>query len=972
MAWINRTEIAPGIYLDLSKVGVSTTIGVRGSSLTRNGQYVNTGIPGTGFYERTKLVHTHQAHAPLSNSSADPKTAHANTLVVAIAMAIGVFCISLAFSFLEGCIVWAVFVVLLIFVAVISGMAGDKSKEVDPSLWIYKAKATLPKLQGETKEVLKNFIDCYELARQIEYETKVVNALEDKMRGASNTKLEQLLWEHQSKLEELNRQLADVQIDVDAPLTDEEKEAYGKVCDAFEQVMHSAYTWFVAPSNYGSPTEPHAQTTGKRRQASAYVGVFDYLKSDFDVPVLDTGDTQYYIYPKFVIKASNVCEFEVYPLTPSAITASIVKYAEAEVKPLDAHSTEEAWLYANGDGSPDKRHTNNKLVPVYQYGCINFDLGSTQSRFMFSNGEASERFAEALALYVGKPNASSSSSEEEGMALEKANGSFYPAMEKAATNLYLHVKSMNGMEDVIEAMNKQHCLAVADNLPFTVNHRLALAAFADAWKCYKCLGHQIDYSKPEIIALSIFCAELGSEDALSVVSSEQLMRSQGIAATKGFIKVMEDSFDTNFPDDKFFVIEILRANGIDEDVINKYAVLLYRFASILAKADGNVDEKETAWLANMVKFTESPNKGTERAANNDELLSKVAEYVVSSQRCSASAIQREFQIGYRRAEKLLDQLAEWGIVGQASDSHPRAILVNDKETLHKWLGNRLPKAQAGGKGRETAHAAKDAPALQQLDKLIGLESVKEEVNKLTNFIKVQNLRKQKGMNAITLSYHCVFTGNPGTGKTTVARIVAQIYRELGILKKGQLVETDRSGLVAEYVGQTAVKTNKIIDSALDGVLFIDEAYSLVQGGGNDYGKEAIATLLKRMEDDRDRLIVILAGYDNEMKLFIDSNPGLQSRFNRYIHFSDYNAEELMAIFKLNLKKFDYELTNDAEQKISHLFSYAVSHKDQNFGNGRYARNVLEKTLENQATRLASVSEITEQMLRTIEEHDIPT
>lgn len=862
MAWINRTEIAPGIYLDLSKVGVSTTIGVRGSSLTHHGQYVNTGIPGTGFYERTKLVHTHQAHAPLSNASADPQTAHANTLVVAIAMAIGVFCISLAFSFLEGCIVWAVFVVLLIFVATISGMAGDKSKEVDHSLWIYKAKATLPKLQGETKEVLKNFIDCYELASQIEYETKVVNALEDKLRGASNAKLAQLLWEHQSKLEELNRQLADVQMDVDAPLTDEEKETYGKVCDAFEQVMHSAYTWFVAPSNYGSPTEPHAQTTGKRRQASAYVGVFDYLKSDFDVPVLDTGDTQYYIYPKFVIKASNVCEFEVYPLTPSAITVSIVKYA-------------------NGDGSPDKRHTNNKLVPVYQYGCINFDLGNTPSRFMFSDGEASERFAEALAFYVGKPNASSSSEEE--MASSNANGTFYSAMEKAATNLYLHVKSMNGMEDVVEAMNKQHCLAVADDLPFAVNHRLALAAFADAWKCYKGLGHQIDYSKPEIIGLSIFCAELGSEDALSVVSSEQLMRSQGIAATKGFIQVMEDSFDTNFPDDKFFVIEILRANGIDEDVVNKYAVLLYRFASILAKADGNVDEKETAWLANMVKFTESADKG-----------------------------------------------------------------------------------------RETAREAKDAPALQQLDKLIGLESVKEEVNKLTNFIKVQNLRKQKGMNAITISYHCVFTGNPGTGKTTVARIVAQIYRELGILKKGQLVETDRSGLVAEYVGQTAVKTNKIIDSALDGVLFIDEAYSLVQGGGNDYGKEAIATLLKRMEDDRDRLVVILAGYDNEMKLFIDSNPGLQSRFNRYIHFSDYNAEELMAIFKLNLKKFDYELTNDAEQKISHLFSYAVSHKDQNFGNGRYARNVLEKTLENQATRLASVSEITEQMLRTIEENDIPT
>lgn len=201
--------------------------------------------------------------------------------------------------------------------------------------------------------------------------------------------------------------------------------------------------------------------------------------------------------------------------------------------------------------------------------------------------------------------------------------------------------------------------------------------------------------------------------------------------------------------------------------------------------------------------------------------------------------------------------------------------------------------------------------------------------------------------------------------------MAQIYSELGILKKGQLVETDRSGLVAEYVGQTAVKTNKIIDSALDGVLFIDEAYSLVQGGNNDFGMEAISTLLKRMEDDRDRLIVILAGYGDEMKQFIDSNPGLQSRFNRYIHFADYSAEDLMKIFKLNIKKYDYVLSEDAESVLESLFKYAVDHKDKNFGNGRFARNILEKTLENQASRLASVGEITEEMLKTIESQDIP-
>ena len=195
--------------------------------------------------------------------------------------------------------------------------------------------------------------------------------------------------------------------------------------------------------------------------------------------------------------------------------------------------------------------------------------------------------------------------------------------------------------------------------------------------------------------------------------------------------------------------------------------------------------------------------------------------------------------------------------------------------------------------QEEPESEPEEPAEVRLNKLVGLATVKEEVKKLASFLKIQQLRKEKNLKAAPISYHCVFTGNPGTGKTTVARILAGIYKELGILKKGQLVETDRSGLVAEFVGQTAVKTNKIIDSALDGVLFIDEAYSLVAGGENDFGGEAIATLLKRMEDNRDRLIVILAGYSDEMQAFIDSNPGLQSRFNRYIKFDDYNADELL-------------------------------------------------------------------------------
>ena len=241
--------------------------------------------------------------------------------------------------------------------------------------------------------------------------------------------------------------------------------------------------------------------------------------------------------------------------------------------------------------------------------------------------------------------------------------------------------------------------------------------------------------------------------------------------------------------------------------------------------------------------------------------------------------------------------------------------------------------------------------MAELNNLIGLNVVKTEIESLRNLIKIQAMRAQQGLPNTNMSYHMVFTGNPGTGKTTVARIVAGIYKELGILKKGHLVETDRSGLVAEYVGQTAPKTNAKIDEALDGVLFIDEAYTLV-GGENDFGAEAIATLLKRMEDDRDRLVVILAGYTNEIKGFIDSNPGLQSRFNRYIQFDDYTADDLLEIFRLNLKKSRYKIKRDAFEWMRDYIRGKVMVKDERFGNARFTRNAFEKIIQNQPDRLA--------------------
>lgn len=275
-----------------------------------------------------------------------------------------------------------------------------------------------------------------------------------------------------------------------------------------------------------------------------------------------------------------------------------------------------------------------------------------------------------------------------------------------------------------------------------------------------------------------------------------------------------------------------------------------------------------------------------------------------------------------------------------------------------------------GETETTEETTAHTNPIDELFSLIGLDKVKSDVSNLNNLLKMQKLRQSRGMKTAQISYHCVFTGNPGTGKTTVARILAGIYKELGILKKGHLIETDRSGLVADYVGQTATKTNEIIDKAIDGVLFIDEAYSLVQGGQNDYGKEAISTLLKRMEDDRDKLIVILAGYNKEMEDFICSNSGLQSRFSRYIDFPDYTANELVEIYKRLLVKNELKATDEALEYLIDVITNAVNFKDSKFGNARFIRNLFEATITEQANRLSVSNSITDEELSTIQKSDI--
>ncbi|MCI5957274.1 MAG: AAA family ATPase [Clostridiales bacterium] len=329
-------------------------------------------------------------------------------------------------------------------------------------------------------------------------------------------------------------------------------------------------------------------------------------------------------------------------------------------------------------------------------------------------------------------------------------------------------------------------------------------------------------------------------------------------------------------------------------------------------------------------------------------------------------IQLQMDVINQLTRSNLTRIADdlWGMPQPGADAQPSQV---------GEAGQEQPAAQHTEAAQAEQAAQEPAETMEELQKelaeYIGLDTVKKEVESLINLVTVQKLRKENGLPVNDLSLHMVFSGNPGTGKTMIARFMARVYKCLGILSKGQLIEVDRSGLVAGYVGQTAIKTGEVIQKALGGVLFIDEAYALTNRGGTDYGQEAVDTLLKAMEDHREDLVVIVAGYTELMEAFIKSNPGLESRFNRFVNFPDYTVQEMLDIFDMRCRKSGYELAGDARDLLKGLLALC-SLDVEGFGNARGVRNLFERAVSAQADRLARQADVTREQLMLLTADDI--